>query len=80
MASTTALAAFDQTLDEIRDAGLFKEERVITSPQDADIEVATAGDGAREVINFCANNYLGLANHPDLVAAATTSGWLASPR
>ena len=46
--------------------GLYKRERVITSPQRADIDVAD-GD---HVINFCANNYLGLANHPDLIAAA----------
>lgn len=50
----------------IRDAGLFKSERVIASPQDA---VITLDDGA-EVINLCANNYLGLANSPDLVGVA----------
>lgn len=53
-------------LDGLRESGLYKSERVITSPQSARITVA---DG-REVLNFCANNYLGLANHPDLVAAA----------
>jgi glycine C-acetyltransferase len=55
--------------EALREAGLYKSERVITSPQQAAITVA--GDGAeREVLNFCANNYLGLANHPALVAAA----------
>ncbi len=62
----TVHSVFQRTLEEIRDAGLYKEERVITSPQDARIEV---GEG-REVLNFCANNYLGLANHPALIAAA----------
>ncbi len=54
------------TLDEIRDAGLFKAERVITSPQAAEITLA---DG-RTVLNFCANNYLGLADHPAMIQAA----------
>ena len=53
------------TLDEIRSAGLFKDERVIETPQGAAIEV-----GGKEVLNFCANNYLGLANNPRLVKAA----------
>lgn len=53
-------------LDTARTEGLFKEERIITSAQQADITVA---DGSH-VINFCANNYLGLANHPQLIAAA----------
>ena len=53
-------------LDTARAEGLFKEERIITSAQHADITVA---DGSH-VINFCANNYLGLANHPELIAAA----------
>jgi glycine C-acetyltransferase len=54
------------TLDEIREAGLFKVERVITSPQGADITVKDD----KEVINFCANNYLGLSSHPSVVEAA----------
>ena len=54
-----------QTLKEIREAGLYKEERLIESPQSAAIEV-----GGKEVLNFCANNYLGLSNHPRLVKAA----------
>jgi glycine C-acetyltransferase len=55
-----------QTLEEIKSQGLFKTERIITSPQDAHIRVA---DG-REVLNMCANNYLGLADHPELIKAA----------
>ena len=57
---------YSATLNEIREAGLFKSERVITSPQSAEITLA---DG-RTVLNFCANNYLGLADHPDIIAAA----------
>ncbi len=55
-----------EELDVIRTQGLFKAERIITSPQSAEITLA---DG-RTVLNFCANNYLGLADHPDIVAAA----------
>ncbi len=55
-----------QDLKEIREGGLYKEERVITTPQGAEIKVK---DG-REVLNFCANNYLGLSSHPRLIAAA----------
>src|SRR6202521_382990 len=55
-----------QTLEEIKSQGLFKTERIITTPQDAHIRVA---DG-REVLNMCANNYLGLADHPELIKAA----------
>jgi glycine C-acetyltransferase len=65
------LAEFEQqltrTLGEIREQGLYKTERIITSPQHSHIKVA---EGGREVLNFCANNYLGLANHPALIAAA----------
>ncbi|HZZ73202.1 MAG TPA: glycine C-acetyltransferase [Pirellulales bacterium] len=55
-----------QQLSEIRAAGLYKGERVLTSPQNAHVNVAAG----REVLNLCANNYLGLANHPEVVAAA----------
>ena len=57
---------YADTLAEIRDAGLFKSERIITGPQSAEI---TLEDG-RTVLNFCANNYLGLADHPDIIQAA----------
>src|SRR3989440_8421209 len=64
------LEEFDQqlanTLAEIRSQGLYKTERIITSPQDAHIGIA----GGRQVLNMCANNYLGLADHPALIAAA----------
>jgi len=53
-------------LASIREQGLFKSERVITGPQSAEVELA---DG-RTVLNFCANNYLGLADHPDIIRAA----------
>ena len=53
------------TLDEIREAGLFKSERQISSPQSSHITAS-----GKDVLNFCANNYLGLADHPEIVAAA----------
>lgn len=56
----------DAQLEELQKEGLYKKERIITSEQAAEIKV---GDG-QSVLNFCANNYLGLANHPDLIAAA----------
>jgi glycine C-acetyltransferase len=55
-----------RTLDEIKSQGLYKTERVITSPQNAKIDIV----GGKRVLNMCANNYLGLADHPALIAAA----------
>ncbi|HTJ42903.1 MAG TPA: aminotransferase class I/II-fold pyridoxal phosphate-dependent enzyme, partial [Kofleriaceae bacterium] len=62
---TNAKAVFEKTLAEIKDAGLWKSERVIESKQASHIQV-----GGREVVNFCANNYLGLSSHPRVVEAA----------
>jgi glycine C-acetyltransferase len=56
------------TLDEIRAAGLYKNERQLSSPQSAHVS-----SGGRDVLNFCANNYLGLADHPSVVAAAKSA-------
>ncbi|PQJ16320.1 glycine C-acetyltransferase [Aureicoccus marinus] len=55
-----------EELEAIRESGLFKKERIITSPQEAVIRL----ESGEEVINFCANNYLGLSNHPEVVQAA----------
>ena len=57
---------FVETLSRIESEGLYKKERTITTPQGVDISTQEGGD----VLNFCANNYLGLANHPDLIAVA----------
>jgi glycine C-acetyltransferase len=57
-------------LDSIREAGLFKSERIINTPQGAHIGIAGADGSRREVLNLCANNYLGLSSHLDVVAAA----------
>ncbi len=65
MLNPRTVERLDATLSEIRDSGVWKEERVIASPQGASITV-----NGRQVLNFCANNYLGLSSHPDLVAAA----------
>jgi glycine C-acetyltransferase len=68
IANTKTRDAFYQQLqgniNELKETGLYKQERVITSQQQADIDV-----GGDHVLNFCANNYLGLANHPDLIEA-----------
>ncbi|MBT1065795.1 glycine C-acetyltransferase [Bowmanella sp. Y26] len=60
------IAHLQQQLDDVREQGLYKGERVITSQQQADIRI----NSGEQVLNFCANNYLGLANHPDLIEAA----------
>ena len=64
--SKASLARYAEQLDALREQGLFKSERVITSPQAAQISL----DDGRAVLNFCANNYLGLADHPALIKAA----------
>ncbi len=64
--SQIAIAHYSEELQHIREQGLFKSERIITSPQSSEIELA---DG-RKVLNFCANNYLGLADHPEIIQAA----------
>lgn len=56
-------------IDEIKEAGLYKNERIIVSPQGAEIELNTG----QKVLNFCANNYLGLSNNPSLIEAAKSS-------
>jgi glycine C-acetyltransferase len=63
---TTLKPVLEQELAAIEEAGLYKRERIITSPQGADITV----QGGKEVINFCANNYLGLSSHPKVIQAA----------
>ena len=58
-------------IEQIRNAGIFKEERYIHSSQAADIEVEfPTGSSIKKVINMCANNYLGLSSHPDVISAA----------
>ncbi|WP_371374644.1 glycine C-acetyltransferase [Thalassotalea aquiviva] len=64
--SSTFLSHLQHQIDEVKRDGLYKAERVITTAQQADIAVASG----EQVINFCANNYLGLANHPKLIEAA----------
>jgi glycine C-acetyltransferase len=69
--SGKARESYRNELANLRDQGLFKEERYIHAPQGAEIEVEfPAGNPPRKVINMCANNYLGLSSHPEVVAAA----------
>ncbi len=66
-----ARQSYQSELTALREAGLFKEERYIHAPQGAEIEVEfPTGSAEKHVINLCANNYLGLSSHPDVVAAA----------
>ena len=60
---------YNKILEGIESEGLYKKERVIISPQSANIEVT----GGQKVLNMCANNYLGLANHPEIIKAAKES-------
>lgn len=64
-----AYEVFRQELDSIRESGMYKNERIITTPQKARIDTTAA----RNVLNMCANNYLGLSNHPEIIAAAKAS-------
>lgn len=69
--ATVARQSYQSELTALREAGLFKEERYIHAPQGAEIEVEfPTGSPEKHVINLCANNYLGLSSHPDVVAAA----------
>jgi glycine C-acetyltransferase len=65
----TFLASLAEQTEALREQGLFKSERLISGPQQADIDVRTNGS-SKHVLNLCANNYLGLANHPEVIAAA----------
>src|SRR2546428_2231089 len=65
MSDALLVTSLKSQLDDLRSRGLYKRERQLQGPQGSGIRVAD-----REVINFCANNYLGLANHPALVEAA----------
>ncbi|WP_440055373.1 glycine C-acetyltransferase [Pseudoalteromonas sp. T1lg65] len=66
MRAAAFYSQLEQQIEEVKAEGLYKKERVITSQQQAEIAVSTG----ESVINFCANNYLGLANHPELIKAA----------
>ncbi len=68
---TNAKNIFSQTLNQIKEEGLYKDERIICSPQDGKINVKFPESApVREIINMCANNYLGLSSHPELIKAA----------
>ena len=66
---TDFLQSLATQTEALKAQGLYKRERLITGPQQAEIEVRDNG-GTAEVLNLCANNYLGLANHPHIIAAA----------
>ena len=64
-----AYEIFRSELDSIKEAGTYKDERIITTPQKARIDTTVA----KGVLNMCANNYLGLSNNPEVIAAAKAS-------
>jgi len=66
---TQVRKAYQEEIHEIKEAGLYKEERIITTPQSAEIKT----EKTPEVLNFCANNYLGLSSHPDVINAAKSA-------
>lgn len=66
---TTFFDLLDTQLEQLKSQGLYKQERIISSPQDAEIQLA---DG-QQVLNFCSNNYLGLSNHPEIIETAKES-------
>lgn len=65
----TFIDHLETQLEDLKTQGLYKQEREITSPQDAEITI----NGGKHVLNFCSNNYLGLANHPEVISAAIES-------
>ncbi len=71
MAYTTSKALYSETIAKIKEEGLYKDERIICSPQSAQIRVRFPADAPeKEIINLCANNYLGLSSHPEVMKAA----------
>ncbi len=70
--SESFLASLAEQTEALREQGLYKSERLIAGPQQAEIDVRMNGS-SRHVLNLCANNYLGLANHPEVIAAAHTA-------
>ena len=67
--SNEFLASLAEQTEALKSQGLYKRERIIAGPQQAALDVCN-NDDTREVLNLCANNYLGLANHPDIIKAA----------
>lgn len=70
---TTMRTELQAELDDLRETGLYKAERAITTPQSAQITAGAIGSAPASVLNFCANNYLGLADHPRIIDAAKTA-------
>ncbi|MBF0360059.1 MAG: glycine C-acetyltransferase [Oligoflexia bacterium] len=71
MSNGSALTVYRSILESIKSDGLYKDERIISSPQSGMVKVSfPEGSAAKEIINLCANNYLGLSSHPDVIKAA----------